>query len=93
MTTAITGADVFDRLAGFIRRELLGDDDGTAGADDLDATTPLLQTGILNSMNTARLLTFIRAEFGLTVSPMYITGTHFKDLGAVTALVLQLSNG
>lgn len=90
MTAVTTGDGIFDRLVEFVRRELFGDEEA-AETGDLDATTPLLQLGILNSMNTARLLSFIRSELGVNVPPMYITGKHFQDLGAITALVLDLS--
>jgi len=91
VTAVTTTEDIFDRLVDFVRRELIGAEEEAETAE-LDATTPLLQLGILNSMNTARLLSFIRTELGVAVSPVYITGTHFKDLGAITALVLDLAN-
>jgi acyl carrier protein len=84
----VTHDILYDQLAGYVRREFLGD--STA---PLDADSPLLEWGILNSMNTARLLTYIREEIGVTVPPTCITGTHFKNLGAVTALVRSLQVG
>lgn len=84
----MTHDTLYDQLASYIRQEFLGD--STAS---LEADTPLLEWGILNSMNTARLLTYIREEIGVTIPPTYITGTYFKNLGAVTALVHSLHSG
>ncbi|QKV90523.1 acyl carrier protein [Streptomyces sp. NA02950] len=76
---------VQDQLADYIRRTFL--DDSSAS---LDSDTPLLEWGILNSMNTARLLTYIREELGTTVPPTHITGKHLKDLNAITDMVTSL---
>ncbi|MET7934857.1 phosphopantetheine-binding protein [Streptomyces sp. NPDC005322] len=76
---------VHDQLAEYIRKTFL-DDSRTS----LNSDTPLLEWGILNSMNTARLLTYIREELGTTVPPTHITGKHFKDLNAITDMVQSL---
>lgn len=87
MAAVTATEDVYQRLAGFVQTHLL---DGDAG--DLDATTPLLELGILTSMNTVRLIGFIRDELGVTVPPIYMSGKHFKDLRAITSLVVELSS-
>ena len=83
--------ELLDRLSDYVRKELLGE--AGPGGSELAPDTPLLEWGVLNSMNTARLLTFIREELGVTVPPASITGRHFKDLNSVCALVLSLDTG
>ena len=84
--------EVLDRLTDYVRRELLGIG-APGGGVQLAGDTPLLQWGVLNSMNTARLLTFIREELGVTVPPASITGRHFRDLNSISSLVLSLDCG
>ena len=81
--------EVLDRLTDWVRRELLGAHSEEAA--DLTPDAPLLQWGVLNSMNTARLLAFIREELGVVVPPQNITGRHFKSLGTINELVLSLA--
>jgi acyl carrier protein len=81
----MTRDQVRDRTADYIRREFLGDNEMS-----LEPDTPMLQWGILNSMNTARLLTFIREELGITVPPTHITGTHFQTLNTIADLIYSL---
>ncbi|TMR02598.1 acyl carrier protein [Actinomadura soli] len=59
--------------------------------EELNRDTPLLEWGVLNSMNTSILMSHIRDRFGVDVPPMYITGTRFRDLGAITEMVHELS--
>jgi acyl carrier protein len=81
----MTRDQVRDRTADYIRRELLGDNQTS-----LEPDTPMLQWGILNSMTTARLLTFIREELGIVVPPTHITGKHFENLNTIADLVYSL---
>lgn len=77
--------NVLETLTAFIEQEILQSDH--AG---VEPTTPLLEWGILNSLSTAHLLAFIRERFGLFVPPERIVGASFKNLDAVTDLVLEL---
>jgi len=88
VTAVSASEDIYERLAGFVRDQLL---DGAA-SEDVDLNTPLLQLGILNSMNTVRLLGFIRDDLGVVIPPMYVSGKHFQDLRAITAVVVELSS-
>ncbi len=80
----MTRTEISSRLLGFIRERFLDDDQKS----DLDEGTPLLDWGILNSMNTTILLTFIRTEFESAVGPASITGQNFKDVNSITSLIL-----
>lgn len=81
--------EVLDRLTDWVRRELLGADSEESA--ELTPDAPLLQWGVLNSMNTARLLAFIREELGVAVPPQNITGRYFKSLSTINELVLSLA--
>jgi len=63
------------------------------GSEDsgLKPDSPLLEWGVLNSMNTALLLAYIRNELGVTVPSTSITGRHFRDLNSITDMVCGLS--
>jgi acyl carrier protein len=59
---------------------------------DLKSDTPLLEWGVLNSMNIAKLMNFVREEIGIAIPPLAITGAHFKDLSSIVALVHSLKS-
>ncbi|MEU2614641.1 phosphopantetheine-binding protein [Micromonospora sp. NPDC007271] len=81
--------EILRRLTSYVRQELLREqDDGVAS--ELRADSPLLEWGVLNSMNTARLISFLREELAVEVPPTHITGRHFHSLNTVTDLVLSL---
>ncbi len=76
---------VYEVLASYVADTFLGED-----MDGLEPDTPLLEWGILNSMNTAKLLTFVRESLGVEVPVTHITGTHFRTLDTITDLVHSL---
>jgi acyl carrier protein len=76
---------VLETLTEFIEREILQSDHAS-----VEPTTPLLEWGILKSLSTAQLLAFIRERFALFVPPERIVGANFKNLDALTDLVLEL---
>lgn len=80
--------EVQTEIEEFVRSQLL---DGDRSAE-LTATSPLLEWGVLNSMNIARLLTFIRERFGVNVAPQHIVGANFRDLDSVTHLTVSLAD-
>lgn len=93
MTGEMTGEmTVTDReemlrnLKAFVREKLLDDHDDV----DLTASSPLLEWGVLNSMNTAHLLSFARDSLGIAVPPSSITGRHFRDLNSICDLLCSL---
>jgi peptidyl carrier protein len=78
--------DVAERLISFIRERFLGGDP----KNELDAQVPLLEWGVLDSLNTAVLLTFIRDDLGVTVPPAEISARNFKTVDRITDLILEL---
>ena len=78
-------SEVLESMKGYISCEILdGKDIG------LDASTPLLEWGIINSLEMARFVSFIQDRFGVEVPSDKITIEYFKDLTAITNLVLEL---
>ena len=78
-------SEVLHSLKGYISREILdGKDIG------LDGSTPLIEWGIINSMEIARLVTFIQERFGVEVPSDKITIEYFSDLNAISGLVVDL---
>ncbi len=79
--------ELSSNLIAFIRERFLdGDPNG-----ELDETAPLLEWGVLTSMNTAQLIAFLREEFGAGIPPTHINATNFKDVRSITAMVFDLA--
>lgn len=78
-------SEVLAVLKGYISREILdGKDIG------LNESTPLLEWGIINSMEIARIVTFIENRFHVEISTDKILPEHFINLSAISALVTEL---
>lgn len=76
-------ADILDDLTEYVSVRLLGEENAT----DLTASTPLLELGVLNSIETARLIAYIRETFGVRISPVAMTTSNFRDLESIAGLV------
>ncbi len=80
--------EISERVTEFIRDKFLnGDPQG-----ELDESTPLLELGVLNSLNTVRLVSFVRDEMSVAIPPIEINGKNFKNIRSITALILGLVN-
>ncbi|MER7015770.1 acyl carrier protein [Saccharopolyspora sp. NPDC000359] len=75
--------DVSERLLSFIRERFLQDDP----ASRLDAGTPLLDWGIVNSMNIAELLAFIHREFDHEVPPDAVVARNFRTVNDIATMI------
>jgi peptidyl carrier protein len=75
--------DTTDRLLTFISQEFL--DSGSQHA--LDEDTPLLEWGILSSMNRVRLLSYIRDELGYAVAADRINADNFGNVKRIAAMI------
>lgn len=71
-------------LLEYIGEELLG------GANDLDANTPLLAHGVIDSLSTVSVITFIRERFGVEVPNDAVIVNNFETVTAIAAMVDQL---
>ena len=78
-------AEILTEVRSYIADEVLeGEDVG------LEAGTPLLQLGVLNSLEIVRLVDFIHQRFGVTVASAQIVADNFKDLDTIADLVGRL---
>jgi acyl carrier protein len=78
----MTSEEIVQDLRIYISDQILdGEDVG------LEATTPLIEWGILNSMEIAQLVTFIHDRFSVEVPVDAITLDNFKDLDSLAKLV------
>ncbi|MBN6039756.1 acyl carrier protein [Amycolatopsis sp. 195334CR] len=74
-------------LLRYVRTEFLfGDED-----EELELTSPLLEWGILDSLRTALLMTHVREEYGVHISPAKISARNFRDIRTIAGLVLAES--
>ncbi|MBW4565585.1 MAG: acyl carrier protein [Mojavia pulchra JT2-VF2] len=80
-------SEVLQQLRDYISLEVLN-----GNHDDLDDSTPLLEWGILNSFELARILTFIQNQFDIEVPIDKVVAEHFKDISSITDLMLNLAN-
>ena len=75
----LTQADIATGLLSFIRDSFLaGDPEG-----ELTEHTPLLEYGILNSLNTAELIAYIRDEVGILIPLDDVTADTFRTVASL----------
>jgi acyl carrier protein len=75
---------VVEQLKGYIVNQVL---DGKSIG--LDETTPLLEWGIMNSIEIVRLLDFTRKEFGVEIPPQKLVAANFSNLSAIAELIVN----
>lgn len=78
---------VIKEIEDYVRSNFLDGDE----ASDLTETAPLLEWGVLNSLNIAKLISFIHQRYGVDVPPDRITGKYFGDIRSIGGLVEDLS--
>src|SRR5688572_3725248 len=74
---------VMDAIKSFILDEFLPGEDPT----QLTPTTPLMSSGILDSLATLKLITFLEQEFDIPVKAHEADEEHFNTLTAICKLV------
>ncbi|MFD0920682.1 phosphopantetheine-binding protein [Saccharopolyspora rosea] len=85
--SSVDRGEVLTKLTDYVRRELLDGDPG----GDLTTRTPLLEWGVLKSLETARLVGYLRTEFGVRVPSSSMVGDNFRDIERIADLVTSLS--
>jgi acyl carrier protein len=55
----------------------------------LDDATPLLEWGIINSLEIMRLLTFIREHFGTEIPYTDLSADNFTDISSIADMILR----
>ncbi|MEU8686184.1 acyl carrier protein [Streptomyces sp. NPDC048611] len=77
-------SEIFEGIKAFI------EDKGLKGQGTIEADTPLLAWGILDSLTLARLTTHLEAEYGLTIPSGTNLGVRFKTLQDICDFVDEL---
>jgi acyl carrier protein len=73
---------VAEVLRAYIVRELLEGDGG-----GLTAETPLLEWGVLNSIEIAKLVVFISDDFGVHIPGEKVVPSNFRNLLSIAQLI------
>lgn len=55
----------------------------------LDVTTPLLEWGVINSLEIMRLLAFIRTQFAVEIPFYALTAECFTNLLSIAKLIME----
>jgi clorobiocin biosynthesis protein CloN5 len=78
--------EIIAKITQYIQDEFLkGTDD-----QELNELTPLLGRGILDSLRVMLLLTFIRNELGVDVSPAQVDPENLKDIQTLAKMAYGL---
>lgn len=77
--------EVVARLIAIIRERFLDGDRSGELADD----SPLLEWGVLDSLNTAVLIKIIREELDAQISPADVDAVNFRDVRSIADLVCR----
>ena len=56
-------------------------------AEDLETSTPLLEWGLLNSVEIPRLFAFIETTFGVNLPGHLATPANLRDISAIAQMV------
>ncbi|WP_165986549.1 acyl carrier protein [Streptomyces sp. YIM 98790] len=83
----MSSEEVAKRITAFVREKYM-----EQGGEELTASTPLIELGILDSLNTVLLIGFIRDELGVVVPPREINAANFRDIQSITALVCETAD-
>ena len=73
----------------YISRELVQD----SALLPLGNATPLLETGILDSLSLLRLVMFIQEQFGIVVDDLDLVPEHFASVDAICAYLRSGAGG
>nr|AHA12090.1 L-proline carrier protein [Streptomyces sp. CNH287] len=77
--------EIIAELTGFLEQRYLPE-----GESGLQPSSPLLEWGILTSLSTTELISFILERYRVSIPPEKIVGANFKNLDGITRLVVSL---
>jgi acyl carrier protein len=80
--------EVVRNLQAYFVREILEGNEA-----DLDEESPLLEWGLLNSLEIIRLLRFVREEFGVRLEQRQVAPNTFKDIRSIANLIVHSASG
>ena len=75
---------VIEQLRMHIAQNVLEDKDV-----GLDETTPLLEWGIINSLEVVRLIDFMSRQFKVDITPDKLSANHFTNISTIADLVME----
>ena len=78
-----------ERLRQFILEEFLDAD----SAEELGPDTPLISSGILDSVATLKLITFLEEQFGISVEPAEADEENLDTIASIARLVQSKRRG
>lgn len=78
-----TESDIKATIKDFILREFLPGED----PDSLDDATPLISGGVLDSIGTVKLITFLEDRFGVQIQPHEMNVDYLNFLPDIVSLV------
>jgi acyl carrier protein len=70
-----------EKIIAYISDELVTD----PGQLPLESDTPLIDTGVLDSLSLLRLVMFVEERFGITVAPEEVTPDNFATVNSISA--------
>lgn len=75
---------IIEQLQRYIAQDILrGKDIG------LDETTPLLEWGIISSLQMVKLMNFISQEFDVDIPPDKLIAEYFTTISSIASLVVE----
>jgi acyl carrier protein len=75
------------KVKDYIVREFLAGED----PDSLTDSTPLISGGILDSISTIKLVTFLEESFRIQIQAHEMSADHLDDLSRIAAIVQEKS--
>lgn len=76
-------SDSLSPLLSFAKETLFDE----ASTGPITATTPLISSGLLKSLETARLIAFVKDQLGVRIPPTAMVRTNFENLQTLSDLV------
>jgi len=77
--------EIGSKIQEILSREILEGEAATA----LDANTPLLTSGVMDSLATMNLVGYLEDEYGIAIAAHEINNEHFNQLSDIVALVMS----
>lgn len=76
--------EIIAQLHTYFTQDVLG------GRDiGLDVSTPLLEWGVINSLEIVRLLAFLQKKFAVEIPLHKLTAEYFTNLSSIARLVVE----
>lgn len=76
---------VYNQLKNFIANQILFDQD-----EGLDASTPLLELGLIDSLTLLSLITFVEEHYSISIPIEKVVPKNFENLEVLTSMVAEV---